>query len=130
MSDYVDRTWLDQAKCAGHPIFLEDNPPRKDWYPICKSCPVIDTCLLFAIENKEKGIWGGTTEHDRKRLPKSYLKAIHLRNSTQTQESHREHPEQSAMEVLVSQARIQAQVRTKEVLADLSALLLDLQDIS
>ena len=35
---------------------------------ICKSCPYVTSCLEWAITNKESGIWGGTTESERKRM--------------------------------------------------------------
>jgi WhiB family redox-sensing transcriptional regulator len=41
---------------------------------ICAACPVGDQCLEFALEtNQEAGIWGGTTEDERRRLRKSWL---------------------------------------------------------
>lgn len=38
---------------------------------VCKSCPYIMRCLMFAIENNELGIWGGTTELDRRAIKRS-----------------------------------------------------------
>lgn len=36
---------------------------------ICKSCPVLNTCAAFALDNVEVyGIWGGLTEKDRQRV--------------------------------------------------------------
>jgi len=35
---------------------------------ICRKCDLQEACLRFALENREQGIWGGTTENDRKRL--------------------------------------------------------------
>lgn len=35
---------------------------------ICSGCPVAKECLAFALKNSEMGIWGGTTDEDRKRL--------------------------------------------------------------
>jgi WhiB family redox-sensing transcriptional regulator len=35
---------------------------------VCRQCPLQEACLRFALENREQGIWGGTTENDRKRL--------------------------------------------------------------
>lgn len=37
----------------------------------CNVCPVREDCLEYALENNEiYGIWGGTTEIERKRLKK------------------------------------------------------------
>lgn len=40
---------------------------------ICAHCPVRDTCLSFAIEtNQEYGVWGGTTEDERRVLRRAW----------------------------------------------------------
>ena len=49
---------------------------------ICAACPIRQTCLSFAIEtNQEYGIWGGTTEDERRVLRRAWrarrsLKAV------------------------------------------------------
>jgi WhiB family redox-sensing transcriptional regulator len=35
---------------------------------ICKKCPYVAECLTWAITNHEVGIWGGTTERERRTL--------------------------------------------------------------
>jgi WhiB family redox-sensing transcriptional regulator len=35
---------------------------------ICKDCPVKLECLQHALDNDEAGIWGGTTEKERRSL--------------------------------------------------------------
>jgi WhiB family redox-sensing transcriptional regulator len=36
---------------------------------ICNQCPVIDACLLHALDVQEPyGIWGGKSEHELKRI--------------------------------------------------------------
>lgn len=35
---------------------------------VCKTCPYKSPCLEWALENKEMGIWGGTTESDRRKI--------------------------------------------------------------
>lgn len=35
---------------------------------VCSTCPYIVECLLFAVKNNEIGIWGGTTENERKEI--------------------------------------------------------------
>ena len=35
---------------------------------VCESCMLIGACREWAIENKEFGVWGGTTEKERKRI--------------------------------------------------------------
>ena len=43
---------------------------------ICDSCPLKAPCLEYAIRNVEIGIWGGTTEEQRKQLRKGGGRAI------------------------------------------------------
>jgi WhiB family redox-sensing transcriptional regulator len=35
---------------------------------ICRTCPVIDECLEWALHHERHGIWGGTTPTDRRRI--------------------------------------------------------------
>lgn len=42
---------------------------------ICEGCPVQHECLLYALETNQRwGVWGGTTEEDRKRMMKSGIR--------------------------------------------------------
>ena len=42
---------------------------------ICAECPVINECLDYAIRtNQDSGIWGGTTEDERKSIRRHYRK--------------------------------------------------------
>lgn len=34
----------------------------------CRSCPVREECLSFALAKDVTGVFGGTDEHDRRRL--------------------------------------------------------------
>jgi WhiB family redox-sensing transcriptional regulator len=41
---------------------------------ICQVCPVHGQCLEFALAtNQEAGVWGGTTEDERRKLRKTWL---------------------------------------------------------
>jgi len=41
---------------------------------LCGECPVKNACLQYALETKqEHGIWGGTTEEERRRLRRAWL---------------------------------------------------------
>ena len=33
---------------------------------ICRTCPVCRPCLQWALESGDAGVWGGTTEDDRR----------------------------------------------------------------
>lgn len=40
---------------------------------VCRSCPVQDACLQFALEsNQEAGIWGGKDEDERRKLRRGW----------------------------------------------------------
>ena len=77
-----DATWRDQAACRVMPpelffpsgvtgIAVEHIDAAK---AVCHACPVRDACLRFAFETKqEHGIWGGTTENERRRLRRAWV---------------------------------------------------------
>lgn len=53
-------------------FFPENNDEYKVKVPlakkICIGCPVAVACVTTAIENNYPGVWGGTTESERKGL--------------------------------------------------------------
>ncbi|MGE3445908.1 MAG: WhiB family transcriptional regulator [Acidimicrobiia bacterium] len=62
--------WRADAACDGTPTdpwFDEDRVP---WCrTICAACPVCAACLDYALEHPQLvGVWGGTTEAERRRL--------------------------------------------------------------
>jgi len=72
--------WRDEAACSGlpHSVFFpvgdDLDSAITNAKRICASCPVVDDCLEFALETNEKaGIWGGTSEEDRKALRRKWL---------------------------------------------------------
>jgi WhiB family redox-sensing transcriptional regulator len=77
--DESDPTWRDKAACLGM--------DPEDWFPvselesgsalthveivkaICYRCPVIDSCLSWAMDTQQQfGIWGGMTAKERASL--------------------------------------------------------------
>jgi WhiB family transcriptional regulator, redox-sensing transcriptional regulator len=41
---------------------------------VCQQCPVQVACLEFALAtNQEAGVWGGTSEEERRKLRKAWL---------------------------------------------------------
>lgn len=58
-SPWVDPEWW-------HPYNPDRVPPEADI--LCGTCPVRDRCLDWALGHHETGIWGGTTEAQRKAL--------------------------------------------------------------
>jgi WhiB family redox-sensing transcriptional regulator len=80
--DWDEDEWRDRAACR------DTNPEL--FFPIgttglaidqidaaravCAQCPVQQECLEFALAtNQESGVWGGTTEDERRKLRKGWL---------------------------------------------------------
>jgi WhiB family redox-sensing transcriptional regulator len=41
---------------------------------VCRSCEALDACLVFALAtNQESGVWGCTSEEERRKLRKAWL---------------------------------------------------------
>ena len=65
---------MTDAACAGEDtdLFFPDDKRNKGVVAIAKSfcdrCPIQSDCLDHAIKNEEQGIWGGTTDDERRDL--------------------------------------------------------------
>ena len=78
------KTWRVQAKCLGSdpalffPVGTTGDPlvQAEKARQVCHSCDVRARCLQFALEtNQDTGVWGGTTEDERKTLRRSWMRA-------------------------------------------------------
>ncbi len=76
--------WRDEAKCLGSdpalffPLGMTGEPLAQAQAAkrICHTCPVRPPCLTFALEtNQDTGVWGGTTEDERRVLRRNWLRA-------------------------------------------------------
>jgi WhiB family transcriptional regulator, redox-sensing transcriptional regulator len=73
--------WRARAACSGYPNSLffpasegADEASVERAKSICLVCPVIEDCLEYALEtNQRSGIWGGTSERERKSLRRKWL---------------------------------------------------------
>jgi WhiB family redox-sensing transcriptional regulator len=81
-----DLSWQDDAACLGmfqetgedlfFPPFTVGRIPAgqavriKKAKKVCGSCPVIRQCLRYAVLNECTGVWGGTTDSERKHIRK------------------------------------------------------------
>ena len=70
----MDRSFMAAGRCVGLDPDLF-HPARGDMGTIaeakavCAGCPVREACLDYALANSEHfGVWGGTTERERRRL--------------------------------------------------------------
>lgn len=77
--DLEPGAWFGSAACRGTEtdMYVEANVPYENpellaALRICGQCGVKRDCLEFAIENREAyGVWGGTTEYQRRQLIRS-----------------------------------------------------------
>lgn len=65
------QSWSKRGKCYIEKIdtnffFEKENTNVNKKY--CLGCPVINDCRIYAIIHEEYGIWGGTSETERKRI--------------------------------------------------------------
>lgn len=67
--------WQSQANCQGLDpdlFFPERGASTREAKRVCGDCVVKDDCLEWALAAGEKfGIWGGTSERERRRLRKA-----------------------------------------------------------
>lgn len=66
--------WMLAAKCRGvtpGEFFPSDGSGVERAMRVCDGCPVKTDCLEYALENRiEHGVWGGTSERERRRILK------------------------------------------------------------
>lgn len=62
--------WKAQAACRGMDtalFFPKQGEPNTEALKVCKTCPVAEPCLAFALKNFERfGVWGGRSERQRR----------------------------------------------------------------
>lgn len=67
-----ERPWVAYAACrtADPDLFFPvDGADPTPALVICRGCPVQEQCLAWAVDTRVRyGIWGGTTERDRRRI--------------------------------------------------------------
>jgi WhiB family redox-sensing transcriptional regulator len=67
-------TWRKRGACRGLDVEIfypptEDDLDAAEAKEICAECPVRQACLEHALAHREhEGIWGGTTERERRRI--------------------------------------------------------------
>lgn len=81
----ADASWMQDAKCREVGPSVMVPPPLVPGSAgqllhqrrvaaakaVCVGCPVIDPCLEWAIRYREVGVWGGTTDSERRRIIKA-----------------------------------------------------------
>jgi WhiB family redox-sensing transcriptional regulator len=71
--------WYAKASCMGVDpdlFFPERGASTREAKNVCKECPVKGQCLDYALKTGERfGIWGGTSERERRKLRRKRLVA-------------------------------------------------------
>ena len=76
--------WRDRAACleADPELFfpIGNTGPAiaqiEEAKAVCRTCPVIETCLKWAIETgQDAGVWGGLSEDERRALKRRNARA-------------------------------------------------------
>jgi WhiB family transcriptional regulator, redox-sensing transcriptional regulator len=77
MQDQIDSNaavWMADGLCRNYPpaaFFPSDGVGVDRARKICAGCAVAVTCLEYALENRiDHGVWGGTSERERRRILK------------------------------------------------------------
>jgi WhiB family redox-sensing transcriptional regulator len=66
-------SWMSQGACRGEDIRLffpdsESTPSvsqLEQARAICRRCPVSASCLCYAMDTQQHGVWGATTDDER-----------------------------------------------------------------
>lgn len=80
LADVREMGWADWGLCAQtdpESFFPEKGGSSRLAKRVCAGCPVADECLAYALEHDERwGIWGGTSERQRRTLKRASRKAV------------------------------------------------------
>jgi WhiB family redox-sensing transcriptional regulator len=75
----MELDWMARGLCRGRPaadFFPSDGVGVERARQICAECPVCTRCLEYALaERIDHGVWGGTSERQRRRLQKARREA-------------------------------------------------------
>ncbi len=70
----METEWMPRGRCRDiqpGTFFPSDGVGVDKARKICAGCPVINTCLEHALDNRiEHGVWGGCSERERRRILK------------------------------------------------------------
>lgn len=86
METTADTKWMADGLCANKPpalFFPSDGVGVEKAKSICAECPVMHACLEYALENRiDHGVWGGTSERQRRRIARARRAGASGRRST------------------------------------------------
>jgi WhiB family transcriptional regulator, redox-sensing transcriptional regulator len=72
-------SWMSQGACRGEdpglffPLSESGSSIRQieRARAICRRCPVLNTCLRYAMDTHQEGIWGATTDDERRAMQRA-----------------------------------------------------------
>ena len=71
----MDNDWMSEGNCRFEPpstFFPSDGVGVEVAKRVCEDCPVQEQCLEYALTNRiDHGVWGGTSERQRRRILKA-----------------------------------------------------------
>lgn len=71
----METPWMNDGNCRSHPpevFFPSDGVGVTIAQQICSTCPVRETCLEYALEQRiDHGVWGAASERQRRRILKA-----------------------------------------------------------
>ncbi len=92
METSADTTWMADGLCADKPpalFFPSDGVGVEKAKLICEQCDVQATCLEYALTNRiDHGVWGGTSERQRRRIVRARRAATSRRASDASRGKH------------------------------------------
>lgn len=77
--------WMSEAVCkeiGPEPFFPESGENHAQAVAVCRSCPVKNECLEYALTLEQSGvwtvlgIWGGLTARERRNLRRRTLRSV------------------------------------------------------
>lgn len=76
----MESSWMHRGNCQDYPpstFFPSDGVGVDIARKICAGCPVQGPCLEYALANHiDHGVWGGTSERERRRIAKRRRQAL------------------------------------------------------
>ena len=80
----MDNDWMSTGLCSDQPpslFFPSDGVGVEVAKRICADCPVKDQCREYALTHRiDHGVWGGTSERERRRILRSRRLAAEVRS--------------------------------------------------
>lgn len=76
--------WRERANCHGVATDLffptrGDMRTQEQAVAVCRMCEVRAECFRYGMDHFERGVWGGTTERQRRQIRSGYLNADDIR---------------------------------------------------